>query len=552
MLASHPAKSTKKPKYTLARFSGKIPILGDFPMSNAMIDLSQIPSSIFAKAQDPASVWPGAPANFGEQVLPHIYTVSGQAGLAARAYLNADEALKYGGTVNSERMRVDCGIMECLGARQRATALLNWHIEAETESDEAKILKDAMTKILKRTPRFLEMRRNLLEAVWYGRYGVAKQFGSIDVCGRRQTGCVNWEPRHGDKLVFRYDDGTRMYQAGQVGIRIGMAGISAGRGVTKLNRDQISAADQGMIYWLSDWERKTVIVHKHEVEDGIFEDSLTSGRIHGVGARSRVYWTWYAMCECLQRALEYLDRSAFGVEIWRYPANNPRAEAQTKAAAKKQVSGGRSVVFVPVFPGEQQDLYGVEHIEPGLAGVDKLLDCVKTYFGHRIKRYILGQTLTSEAEATGMGSGVADAHLATFADIVQYDARNLEETLTTDFLRVLQLMNFPKSNHIQLNFVIDTDAPNIKEKMEALKAAWEMGLQIKDSDVADIVGVSLPTETDKRLFNPQVVGAILQMTQGGSGPLQPAMPAPPPSSPEQFAAAVISALQAQNHLSLAQ
>jgi hypothetical protein len=515
-------------------------------MNQPFVDLSRVPSAIFANAKDPASEWKGAPPNFGDQVVPHIFTVSGQTGLAGKAYLNADEAVRHN-RANAERMRVDCGIMECLEARQRATALLNWHIEAETESEEAKELVGRMTAILKRTPRFLELRRCLLEAIWYGRYAVATQFGSREIGGGRCLAATRWEPRHGDKLVFRFDDGTGQYRPDQVGIRIGTAG-QIDRRPLGMNRQQVASTDQGMVYWLNDWERKTLIVHKHTVEDGVFEDSYTSGRIHGVGARSRVYWTWYAMIECLQRALEYLDRSAFGVELWRFPANNPKAEAATKAAAKKQMSGGRATVFVPVFSGDQQDQYGVEHIEPGLQGFDRLLTVIKEYFGHKVKRYILGQTLTSEADSTGLGSGVSDAHLATFADIVGYDSRNLEETLTEEYLRVLQLMNYPRSSHIYLRFVIDTESPDVQSKMAALKSAWEMGLQIRDSDVADIIGVSIPTQSESRIFNPQIVQGILSMTTQQGQPVSPLQP----STPEQLQQLIVQTLQQRGELSLAQ
>lgn len=510
-----------------------------------ILDASQRPSAVFAAAADPAQSWPGAPTNFGEQVVPHVFTVAGQTGLAGRAYLNADEAVRHSPS-NSERMRVDCGIMECLEARQRASALLNWHLEPEDDSSpESKELAAAVTKIVRRTPRFLEMRRCLLEAVWYGRYGTAMQYGAREIAGKRAIAVTRWEPRHGDKLVFRYDDGSGQYQPDQVGIRLGVMGQIDTRPLG-LNRQQIQYTEQGMVYWLADWERKTLVVHKHTVEDGVFEDAYTSGRIHGVGVRSRVYWTWYAMVECLQRALEYLDRSAFGVELWRFPANNPRAKADTERAAKQNVGGGRSIVMVPVFAGDQQDQYGVEHIEPGLQGVDRLLQVIKEYFGHKIKRYILGQTLTSEAEATGMGSGVADAHMATFADIVSYDSRNLEETLSEDFVRHLQLWNFPQSASTYLQFVIDTEAPEIQAKMQAFKSAWDMGLEMKASDVADVIGVSIPTDEEKRIFNPQIVGGMMQMlgTGGQAVPMQP-------STPEQLTQMIRQALQQGSGLMLA-
>ena len=44
---------------------------------------------------DPARLWAGAPPNFGMQVVPHIFTAAGSVGLAGKAYLNADEAMRH-------------------------------------------------------------------------------------------------------------------------------------------------------------------------------------------------------------------------------------------------------------------------------------------------------------------------------------------------------------------------------------------------------------------------------------------------------------------------
>ena len=161
-------------------------------------------------------------------------------------------------------------------------------------------------------------------------------------------------------------------------------------------------------------------------------------------------------------------------------------------------------------------------IEPGLGGVSTTIDIIRTYFGHKIKRYILGQTLSSESEGGGLGgSGVADAHLATFADIVEYDAKNLEETITTDFLRVLQQANFPKMWRMQPKFRIDTESPDVKGKMAAYKQAYEMGLGIKASEVYDTIGASRPDMDDEVL---SLAGAMADAgNQQPIGSVQPAV-----------------------------
>ena len=501
-----------------------------------MADKALIPARIIQDALTDRAAGTGAPPNFGNEVVPHIHTASGRYGIASQSYLNTyDEALRHSET-NAERMRGDCGIMESVEARQRAVALLPWHIECDDERDpDKRDLADKMTKILEETTRFTEMRRSIQEAIWYGRSAVAMQYGLENVGGKYASVVKRWEPRHPDKLIFRWDDGQGRVDPRQVGIRVSAAFNSNSMGayghkmVGPEGRPKIQATETGLVYWLDRTERETMIIHKHMIEDGPFTDPRSAGRIHGIGIRHRIYWTWYAMIECLQRVVEYLDRAAFGVEIWPYQAGNNAAKQRTEIAANEALAGGRTVILAPLPPGEDAERYMPRLIEPGLGGVNTTIDIIKSYFGHKIKRYILGQTLSSEADATGLGSGVADAHLATLADILAYDARNLEETITEDYLRISQHWNFPDSRNVKLKFRIDTESDNVREKLEALDKAYQMGLRIQADEVYKIVGTSKP-ELDDEVLSVQGAGQAAAASQG----MHPSAIHPAIISPEGF------------------
>lgn len=481
---------------------------------------SNIPESVRqAGVFDIAAGYP-APPNFGQSVVEHIHTTSGRYGIASKAYLNMDEAIRDSRS-NAERMRSDCGIMECLESRQKAVALLPWHIEPEDEKSADQVaLASEMTSILEETSYFTEYRRCILESIWFGRYAIANRFGAEQIRGKWRTTVRRWEPRHGDKLVFRYEDGEYLSDPDQVGIRVSQAFKKSIRNNASSphNRTQIEATEMGLVYWLNRAERQTMVVHKHMIEDGPFEDPRFAGKIHGVGIRDRIYWTWYAMIECLQRVIEYLDRAAMGIEIWPYPAGNAQAKAATEEAAFSAMGGGRTVILAPVNQVENPEIYMPRLIEPGLSGVSTTMEIIRTFFFHKIKRYILGQTLTSEADATGLGSGVADAHLATLADILSYDARNLEETLSKQLLRPLQLWNFKNSSSIRLKLKIDTESDNVKEKLDALQSSWNMGLEIKADEVYRIVGTAKPDQGDRVLSNPQIAQAAAAAAAGGIVP----------------------------------
>lgn len=476
----------------------------------------------------------------------HANTFQGRASTMASTYREYDVALRNS-IENARLMRNDSSIMECLEARQRAVALLKWHIEPEDDrSLEQKQLAEEMTKVMMRTPRFMEMRRVLQEAVWYGKSAVQVMYNTDWIGGYRRFCILSpdrdtpaWLPIHGDKLVFRHDDLTEFDRSKgrypfQVGIRVG-GSFQPGQKVRgKYEVEPVAsqfrgteAVDRGMAYFVDQEDRQKLIIHKHSIEDGAYEDILSAGSIHGVGVRSRIYWDWIQKQEIQSMLLAYIERYHGGIEIYRFPLGNDEAEKSVDAAIRNR-QPGRAALKVPIPMGEDAMQYGVEVFESSMAGVQQMQDLLTNFYGHRIKRYILGQILSSESEATGLGSGVADLHLESLLQIIEYDATGLEETITEEPLRRLQHSNFPSSRGIRLRFKIDTREADSDSKLDAVRQAWEMGARIKESDVLDQCGLSAPTASDR----------VLPAPGGGQGQQPPGMPGMPPSGPPKVQASV--------------
>ncbi len=465
---------------------------------------------------DPSQVIPGAPPNHGDFILPHVTTFQGVVSTISRVYRPSDEAIKDS-LENARFMRNDLSVMECLEQRQRSTALLDWHLEPEDENDErAQWLVEQVTPIVQQIPRFVQYRENLLHAIWYGRYAISNQYRWKMIRGERRLVPEEWLPVNGDKIVFRYDDGSFVYDPNQVGIRVGAGYTTQENLATRWDQDRhrkVEATDYGLAYFLDPWERPFLTIHKHQIEDGEYESPTHAGRIHGLGVRSKIYWTWFQKQEALAFLMEFLERSAFGIEMWYYPWGNPQAEEKTRAAAEERIGQGRNIILVPRPMGEEGQSYGVERIEPGMAGADVLKDILTTYFGHLIKRYILGQTLTTEAESTGLGSNLASVHLDTYLQIIRYDAMNLQETLTRDLIEVIVKQNWPQYADHKIKFVIETEAPDVEAKLAAWKQAYEMNLKLKASDVYELIAAEPPEGDDEVLENPQAGEAMAQQQQ---------------------------------------
>lgn len=476
---------------------------------------------------DPGIQAKGLPPFGGQDALPHVVSFQGVVSSISRVYRAHDEAIKFS-LETARAMRNDPIVMECVEQRQRSLALLDWHIEADDENDPVQeALAGELTAILEATPRFMQYRENLGSAVFFGRYGVQHRYRWKYIRNQWRCCIQRWMPVHGDKIVFRYDDGTGEYDGDQVGIRVG-AGLAAGSKIagrwTSEKINSIEPTDFGLAYFLQAKHRPLLAIHKHYIEDGEYEDPQSAGKVHGVGIRSRIFWAWYQKQETLAWMMEYIERSAFGIEIWYYPWGNAEAEAKTRTAAQERIGQGRNIVLVPKPMGEEGQAYGVERIEPGMAGVDACQNLVTEYFGHMLKRYILGQTLTTEAASTGLGSNLGEIHLDTYLQIIKYDATNLEETITSDTLQPLLRFNFPKYANIPLRFRIDTHEEDIESKLKAWRDAFDMGMELREQDVGDLIGATKPSPGDAIL-------SIARLQAAQQPPQMPGMGAPPGMDP---------------------
>ncbi len=493
---------------------------------------------------DPSSGVQGMPPNLGDMLLRHPFTFQGIAGSQAKVYRPSDEAIQDSFD-NAKFMRNDVTVMECVEMRQRMVALLDWSIEPEDSKDPEQVgVADILTKMLKKIPRFMQYRENLLHATWYGKYGIQHKWGYRWVAGKMRPMPLKWLPVNGDKIVFRYDDGLNDHRADQIGIRVGAGIYSAPDMQNSLQQSmdrrgfhgKIESTDHGLAYFLDTWERILLAVHKYRIEDGEYHDPSNAGRIHGLGIRSVIFWTWFQKQETLANMMEYLERSATGIEIWYYPMANADAEKKMRKAAEEKIGNGRNVILVPRPTGEDGQVYGVERIEPGMAGVEQLKSVVTEYFGHSIKRYILGQTLTTEASATGLGSTLADVQLDTLMQIVRYDSMLLEETIETDLLSPIKKLAFPDHANVDYKFRIHTSEPDADSMIGAMMKAYDMGLRIDAQQIRDLIGSPKPEEDAEvldriaQMKQEQEMSQQQQMDPGmGGSPVPGGMPEPPPS-----------------------
>jgi phage gp29-like protein len=113
---------------------------------------------------------------------------------------------------------------------------------------------------------------------------------------------------------------------------------------------------------------------------------------------------------------------------------------------------------------------------------------------------ILGQTLSAEAKATGMGSGVADLHADVRHDILKADARQIAGTLTRDLIYPLLTLNGRGGNALRRcpRWVFDLgESEDIKLFADALPALAAGGAKIPVSWVHEKLRIPMAEDGEE-------------------------------------------------------
>lgn len=461
--------------------------------------------------------------------LHQVSTFSGIVGSVSKSYRWAfDEALRNS-PANALAMRRDGTVMALLRERQMPTANSKWHLEPEDPKDpHQQEIAEALTDIVKAIPRFSKFRLQLLEALWFGRYGNQMAIGKRVINGQTRYAVYNHQPVHGDKFIYRWDGTPGVLISQLYSQRYQEQGLL---GVTEPYvhrlREQggvVLPTDRGLALFLEtpQW-RERFAIHMHESEDADFTEPELAGGIYGVGLRHRAYWLWWLRNEVLSSLLDYLARvGAGGLTLIGYEAGN-EASKQEALDIGEQLEAG-NIILVPKPVGTEKLTATVDRLEPSQAGSEFLIKIVNEFFDDWMERLFVGQTMSGGSDGQGSLGGTGRANFAaqTKDQLVQMDADALDETLTEQVVQPMKRWNFPMED-FKVFFKTDLAQPNPKEVLEAAKTIVDMGGEVVEQEILEIAGLSTPEPGDKTLGGGQ--------SQLGGGPTPGG--APGESGPQQ-------------------
>ena len=386
-------------------------------------------------------------------------------------------------------MRADADIEGVLRSLLVTLGGLEWNVVADDEENARLVnLAERISDIVNAIPRRSDLFRSLHEAVWYGCSAANIVYERDPVLGVR---VAEWLPMASDTLAFD--------QRGNLAMRVGSAYINE-PSVTDLGFDSL-------VHLFTENERRAVILHRVFTTAPNFIDPNTSEAIYrGVGARDVCWYIWLLKQEILQNAAAYAERYALGIRVGYYPAGNDAAKSEMLTVLQNLVNDN-SVVLPRIGPNESMYDIDIKDANAGRAAI--FMDMVNWLSG-KLKEAILGQSLTSEAGSTGLGSGVANLHADTLSRVIRYHADALGESITTDLVRVLAgMLGATDEEARSLRFVFAPERPDKKERLEAIERFVTMGGRVAEREVRDLLGLSEPDDGE----------AVLGGAKGGENPL---------------------------------
>ncbi|MES2707163.1 MAG: DUF935 family protein [Verrucomicrobiota bacterium] len=237
----------------------------------------------------------------------------------------------------------------------------------------------------------------------------------------------------------------------------------------------------------------------------------------GGPARALLFW-WFIGASARGWWAQGVERNGVPFLVGKYDTANPGDKSTMLSAFR----AAARTFGLAISRETQVEVF--KDMASGDAGVhQRLLEFAQS----QMSRLVVGQTMTTKAQAGGLGGTQADVQNDVLTDIVQFDAMLLGGTLDDQLLKPLLDLNGLDGPVPALGWQITTeDAKGVAEVLGMLKTA---GISLKPEGEATLSGaVGLPVRIDGAA--PAVTGA----PEPGGPP--PSGPKPPPDvQPSQLA-----------------
>lgn len=424
-----------------------------------------------------------------------------------------DEALRDNWE-NALVMRRDAFTEELISLRTFPVVSLTWDlVPDDPEHPQQVAIADRLTRLVDSIPHYQDMKLWLKEDVFYGKSAVQVIWKKMRIDGHTGVTVSYWEPVSGDSLVFDWD--------GAVGVlvRAGWNSPAAENGAL------VEQADRGRVLMLRDdyWRDRFIISKfRRSGADYMYEGDL-AGSMHGKGLRSRTYYAWLLRQNYLAWRQNAAQRFPInGTLVGYYPQGNLDFRNEIFQALKLM-----SVNNISAFPKDANhpDTKWFERLDAPTSGYEQFGEIIHE-IESCIRRCWLGQEISSVAKPMGLGSGATmHAQQDTAEAYLRFDANSLDETLTTDLIKVMIKLNTfiyegktygpGETLPFEVRVRSKIDKKDVGERAQAVDTAAKVGLELSKRQLYTDLGLSPPDKPDDAVGG-QPIGPNGQGTAPGS------------------------------------
>ncbi|SIQ96139.1 Mu-like prophage protein gp29 [Aromatoleum tolulyticum] len=198
-----------------------------------------------------------------------------------------------------------------------------------------------------------------------------------------------------------------------------------------------------------------------------------TGYLGRMGLSRVLLWPFLYKAYSIGDFAEFLETYGLPIIVGKYPQSATPEEKSSLMRAVTALGHDARAIMPEQMAIEIQKITGSASGTPHLEMVD--------WADRAQSKAILGQVLSSEAKATGLGSGVADLHAEVRRDILIADARQIAGTLTRDLVYPLIALNQGGLDSYRRcpRWVFDLgEAEDLKLYSEALPALAQGGARI--------------------------------------------------------------------------
>lgn len=256
------------------------------------------------------------------------------------------------------------------------------------------------------------------------------------------------------------------------------------------------------------------VTHIHPAKSGL--------PIRGGLARA-VAWGWMFKNYSIKDWVSFLEMYGQPVRVGRFDQGASEGDVRKLMRAVAQVGTDAAAVFPKNMEIEFIDT------KAGTAP-NELWRSMAEYIDDQVSKAVLGQTSSSDAKASGIGSGQADLHGQVRDDIARADAKLLAATLNRDLVRPTIMLNRgPRKAYPRIE-IGKPDPVDTEALLNAAEKLVPLGVEVDAEEMREMTGLPAPKTPDAKRLVMASAGVPAtgptEPAQGQSGAVAPKTGAP--------------------------